>query len=148
MKCSPPSEIILAEYDKQRKRNVSVQEIPDNCVQDIAKQTLLSPEEVTMWLSHLNTIAENRKKGAEKAAETRRKKKAASRQPRDLPNGDDSEVCDVCKLEDPAEEGEEIVPWVCCDGCSLWSHIVCVGIETEFEIPNHWQCFKCSEQWQ
>ena len=31
----------------------------------------------------------SRKKGAEKAAETRRKKKAASRQPRDLPNGDD-----------------------------------------------------------
>ena len=63
----------------------------------------------------------------------------------DIPN--DSEVCDVCKLEDPAEEGEEIVPWVCCDSCSLWSHIVCVGIGTELEIPNHWQCLKCSEKW-
>ena len=77
VKCSPPLEIILAEYDKERKRNVSVQEIPDNCVQDIAEQTLLSPEEVTIWLSHLNTIAENRKKGAEKAAETCRKKKGS-----------------------------------------------------------------------
>ena len=56
-----------------------MQEIPDNCVQDIAKQTLLSSEEVTMWLSHLSTIAGNGKKRAEKAAETRRQKKAAKR---------------------------------------------------------------------
>ena len=149
VKCCLPSEVILAEYDKHRKETISTHEIlDDNCVQDLAKQTLLSPEEVTMWLSHLNTIAENRKKGAEKAAKTRRARKEASRKLIDLPNGDDSEVCDVCKLEDTAEEGEEIVPWVCCDGCSQWSHIVCVGIETELEIPNHWQCVKCSEKWE
>ncbi len=82
----------------------------------------------------MNTAAENRKKGAEKAAETRRARKEASRKLTDLPNGEDSAVCDV------PEEGEEIVPWVCCDVCSQWSHIVCVGIETELEIPNHLQC--------
>lgn len=78
--CSPPSEVILAEYDKRRKETVSMHGMPDDhLVQDLAEQTLLSPEEVTMWLSHLNTIAENRKKGAEKAAETRRARKASKK---------------------------------------------------------------------
>jgi hypothetical protein len=71
--CSPPSEVILAEYNKVGK-------IPDgNRVQDIAKRTLLAPEEVSMWFNHLHTIAENRKKGAAKAAETRRARKGRTK---------------------------------------------------------------------
>ena len=39
---------------------------------------MLPVEEVRIWLDNLETVSSNRKKGAEKAAETRRKKKSAS----------------------------------------------------------------------
>ena len=39
---------------------------------ELSKRVMLSVEEIKMWLDHLNTIQENRKKGAIKAAETRR----------------------------------------------------------------------------
>ena len=43
----------------------------------LAKETLL-PREVTLWLEHLKLVAENRKRGAEKAAQSRRAKKQVS----------------------------------------------------------------------
>ena len=42
---------------------------------ELGRKVLLPANEVKMWFEHLNTIRENRKKGAIKAANTRRKKK-------------------------------------------------------------------------
>lgn len=43
--------------------------------EDVARRTLLPVNEVEMWLNHLRTIENNRKRGAAKAAETRRQKR-------------------------------------------------------------------------
>ena len=40
---------------------------------DIAKAVLLLPEQVSLWFEHLHTVQENRKRGAARAAATRRK---------------------------------------------------------------------------
>ena len=94
----------------------------------------------------MNTIAENRKKGAAKAAETRREKKRETESRVDVSNVEDSDVCSVCKLID--SPGEDcVVDWISCDGCSVWSHLVCVDVRCENGIPEHWQCLSCSEQW-
>ncbi len=41
---------------------------------DLSMKVMLPVEEIKIWLDHLHTIRENRKKGALKAAETRRRK--------------------------------------------------------------------------
>ena len=68
----PPSQILL-------KLHKSVEgSVPEKTVLAKAKEVQLSMSEVKFWLQHLDTIQENRKKGAQKALETRRKKKGTS----------------------------------------------------------------------
>lgn len=45
--------------------------IEGTMIDDIAKSVLLPPEECRMWLEHLRTVVENRRRGARKAAENR-----------------------------------------------------------------------------
>lgn len=47
----------------------------ENMINNIAKQVLLTPNEVKMWLQHLKAIKLRRKEGAKKAAATRAAKK-------------------------------------------------------------------------
>ena len=53
--------------------------VPEETVLAKAKEVQLSMSEVKFWLQHLDTIQENRKKGAQKALETRQKRKGTSR---------------------------------------------------------------------
>jgi len=46
--------------------------ITDQFVHDAAKKVLLPPEEVRIWLEHLSTVLQNRRRGAAKAAATRK----------------------------------------------------------------------------
>ena len=39
---------------------------------ELVAQVLLHPDEVQMWLKHLQSVSENRKEGARKAAQKRR----------------------------------------------------------------------------
>ena len=41
-------------------------------MQEAAKKVVLSTEDAQIWLDHLQTVLENRKRGAAKAAATRR----------------------------------------------------------------------------
>ncbi len=66
----PPSATLKEAFDAMSNYPPSE---PD--CSDVSKKVMLPAEEVKMWLDHLQTIRENRKKGALKAAETRRKKK-------------------------------------------------------------------------
>ena len=50
----------------------------DTHLEQAAKATLLPTFEVKIWLDHLKTVLDNRKRGAEKAAATRRAKKCQS----------------------------------------------------------------------
>ena len=62
-----PSQVI-ADAFKQHKRIPSEAE-----VSELAAQVLLHLDEVQMWLKHLQSVSENRKEGARKAAQKRRK---------------------------------------------------------------------------
>jgi hypothetical protein len=63
----PPSLIIKQAFTNNCMRNNFSEEA-------IAKENLLSVEEVNIWLEHLNTVFCNRKRGAAKAALTRQEK--------------------------------------------------------------------------
>ena len=47
----------------------------------------------------------------------------------------------------PAGESEQLVDWICCDGCSRWSHGICVVVRAG-SAPEYWQCFNCAEDWR
>ena len=85
-----------------------------NVLEDIAKKNSLPVNEVQMWLEHLKTIDQNRKHGAAKAAETRRKRCTK-----------ENYRCGFCGA--PYESETEVELWIACDKCSAWFHCVCVG---------------------
>ena len=45
-------------------------------VEELAKQTLLSTEDVEMWVTHLDSVKKRRQAGARKAAATRKQESA------------------------------------------------------------------------
>ena len=63
---SKPPSVVLKEQFTTNK------DIPD--LESIAKKVLLLTEECRIWLDHLQTILDNRRRGAKKAAATRRAK--------------------------------------------------------------------------
>lgn len=79
----------------------------DGELEEIAANCLLPKDDVVMWLQHLKTIQENRKRGASKAAETRKK----------------SYRCGICNaLYGNTDEVEWMI------GCDGWFHGECVNI--------------------
>ena len=70
----PPSTIL-----KQKISQLGHAQITDNFV-EAAKEVLLSMEETKIWLQHLSTVVENRKRGAAKAAATCQLKRKAQQQ--------------------------------------------------------------------
>ena len=110
-----------------------------------------------MWFEHLNQIAENRAKGAKKAAETRRKRKMngnnakTNSHPRKATKNTD-DICLICEMHYPplseSVEGNEdhLISWICCDGCTLWCHMICACIISN-EVPSQWLCLNCNEVW-
>ena len=65
----PPSEILKDAFNQLKERSPS-----DDLITEVAQKTLLSKEEVILWFNHLAEVQRNRKRGAEKAAATRRSK--------------------------------------------------------------------------
>lgn len=104
-------------------------------VENLAKDTLLSPKEVRMWLDHLQTIRDNRRRGARKAAETRKKKSSSSY---------DVYYCGVCH-EQYVEYTDQEQSWIECDHCEKWFHFICVGIVQD-AVPKKFACMDCKEQ--
>ena len=137
----PPSNVILATFKKCKK-------VPSlHIIQETAEKVLLSVEETQMWFEHLNQVALNRMEGARKAAETRKRKKGTAERPEvSIPQttNDSDETCLVCEMVDPPLDSSEDVPWIACDGCSLWCHVSCANLE---QIPNTWLCVNCREIW-
>ena len=76
---------------------------------------LLSVDDVKIWFEHLQTVEENRRCGATKAAATRRAKQTRSAQETEAKRV----LCGVCGRE--YEEGTvEAELWFVCDHCILW----------------------------
>ena len=122
------------------------------------------------WFDHLHQTHENRRKGAQKASQTRRGKaqgqsnrgKSSRKQNRKTNKGkqrqtssnvgdendnDENVLCVVCELHDPLQSArDDMVSWVQSDGCLSWYHISCVELE-EDNVPDRWLCLRCSEVW-
>ena len=68
----PPS-LILKEYFTELCKSES--SISDEMINMAAKETLLSCDEVRLWINHLKEVITNQKRGLAKAASTRQRKK-------------------------------------------------------------------------
>ena len=94
----------------------------------LAEDVLLPSHEVKLWLDHLRIVRENRRRGAAKAAETRRSKQRQA---------SNESVCgDLYE-----EETDEVEDWIACDLCNRWFHWYCVNITTE---PSSFVCISCA----
>ena len=128
--CEPPSSVIQG-FFKQSHGTM----ITDNG--NLAKQVLLPTEEVNIWLKHLQTVSNNRKKGAQKAVQTRRAKTTPAE-----PEPPDADIvyCGKCG-EVYEEETKEIQNWIACDVCNNWFHWICVSLTSE---PDLFSCDNCT----
>ena len=66
---TPPPSVVLQNLFSDQKGLFSEDEI-----ETLSRKVLLSTSEVKLWFDHLSTIQKNRKRGATKAAQTRRRK--------------------------------------------------------------------------
>ena len=126
---SEPSEPPSCVVQRAFKANTA-----DN-VEELARKVLLPTEEVQVWLQHLETVATNRKRGAEKGAQTRRQKASKNR----TESSESLYSCGVCNGT-YHEETEEVENWIGCDHCEAWFHWACVGISEE---PPIFLCYNC-----
>lgn len=148
----PPSQVLKEIFDGLSD------DISEECVLAAAKKCLLPPAEVKIWFDHLLQIQKNRKRGAEKAAATRRQKKEQVRADkaraadRDNPEPEhqvrqtsepDSNLtfCGVC-CEVYAEVTDEPEDWIQCDICLKWFHFVCASVDPK-SVPEHFVCVSC-----
>ena len=127
----PPSAVILKFFNSLKGAAPSEQQL-----EAISRQVLLPCAEVKMWLDHLSTVQQNRKRGAAKAAETRKRKA----QQTGLLSEAQNDRCGVCGEEYEETPEEEL--WIECSTCMLWFHADCVGINPS-KIPEVFICHCC-----
>ncbi len=120
-------------------------------LENVAKETLLPIDEVHMWLDHLKTIDTNRKRGAAKAAETRRRKRETLKtatttaepttaEPTTVEQEEETYYCGVCQLIYGDSDEPEF--WVGCEKCDAWFHGSCINISPDNE-PDEYFCYAC-----
>ena len=127
----PPSGLLKQAFLALRKYPPS----HDECVA-LSKKVLLSPDQVRMWLEHLHTIDQNRKRGAKRAAATRRKRKQGCGE------SEDTYSCGICS-EPYQDFSDAVQDWIGCDLCDSWFHFVCVGVNSMC-VPEKFYCNECS----
>ena len=136
----PPSIILKNFYQSQARTDPSAEDI-----KSVAKKTLLPASEVRIWLDHLKTIDNNRKRGAVKAAETRQRNNQSKQT---FNEGNKPEFiteqneyhCGFCGAL--YGDSDEIEFWIGCEKCDSWYHGDCVGITTDNE-PKEFYCSTC-----
>ena len=136
----PPSATI-----KQRLVDLNGREVTENFVQDVAKDVLLTSEEVKIWLDHLVTVFENRRRGAAKSAATRKAKQQKHQQQETAPAESDNETenqeyyCAHCQIPYKVSTARF---WVGCDSCDKWYCGPCEGLTREPTVEIYF-CTKC-----
>jgi hypothetical protein len=110
---------------------------PSQVLAQVFKDSVCFPtdEDIRMWFQHLQIVETNRKKGAKKAAATRKakarnkelRKKTTDREV--LRDSDDDEICNLCYSFNPPNVVDENYEWVACDSCALWYHTCCIKLE-------------------
>ena len=108
---NPPPSAVILEASKAGTLN-------ESNIENLARKVLLPVEDVKVWLRHLMIVSENRKKGAQKAAMTRRLKRAAQ-------HAQPSLELYHCGVWDELylEEADEEQDWIACDV----QHMVPIG---------------------
>ena len=98
---------------------------------------LLSPDDVRLWFDHLQTIEQNRKKGAEKAAATRRAKTTTT-----TTTTTTVTYCGGnCGF---IYESDSVVDfWIACDVCDMWYCCLCEGLSEPPEEESY-VCTQCN----
>ena len=112
-----PSTILKEEFSK------SSHPISDDFIQVAAEKALLNQEDTRIWLEHLQTVVENRKCGAARAAATRNAKKArhAGQSGVSVVSTSDSTSCHCGKCgKEYMEETDKPELWIACDLCDHW----------------------------
>lgn len=135
----PPSAVLKEAFD-------SIKNYPpaEDVFSDLSKRVLLPVNEVKIWLDHLMTVHENRKRGAAKAAETRRQRR------KDKPEAPTPTHTDTCESEYQCGECHAVYQdftdteeqWIGCESCDSWYHFSCVGITVAPDTT--FLCSNCS----
>lgn len=73
MKIKPPSVVIAETYKKATKEGCG---LSSGEIMSLAKETLLTEEDVKMWLHHLSDVTARRKEGTKRATATRSKNRS------------------------------------------------------------------------
>ena len=118
----PPSVVLKESFAKQAATEIA------NICPDLAKRVLLSEEDTKIWLNHLETIVQNRKRGAAKAALTRKKKSSVNSE------SESETFCGVCKVEYSKSKSKF---WIFCDLCELWYCSLCEHLSSEPESDTY-----------
>ena len=141
----PPSSMLKELFNKLQGRPIT-----DQFVHDAAKEVLLTPEQVRIWLEHLSTVLQNRRRGAAKAAATRRAKRAkntcvsnlqSEADPSTVRDSEASCYCGSCRKE-YQDETDDVEVWIGCDMCESWYCMSCEGLTNPPELDMY-ICSKC-----
>ena len=143
---APPSTVLKRLFTEKGQQCFS-----DIHLQQAAKATLLPTFEVKIWLDHLKTVLKNRKRGAEKAAATRRAKRGSPSTSSEAPlqttpcSGSEDQQQDYCGQcgELYMEETDETETWVACDMCDSWYHCKCEQLLNPPLSTELYICKKC-----
>lgn len=128
----PPSIVLKEFFDKGSNR--------EGAAEAAAKKVLLSVEETKFWFTHLQTVVDNRKRGAAKAALTRQRKKQEKMSQSKSDSDGDNEQCGSCKQIYSKSDSQF---WIFCDHCQVWFCSTCEGLFSEPESITYC-CSKCS----
>ena len=126
----PPSTILKEEFNSLKEEDPS-----ESLLEEVAKKTLLPVNEVILWFDHLKTVQTNRKRGAQKAAATRRLKKQTA-------STSTSRYFCSCG-EEYLDFTDEVEQWIGCDNCNQWYHCECVNVAPS-SIPDSFVCPNCT----
>ena len=121
VKASNPPSVVIKEF-LQSNRSPS-----ESQLRTLARSVLLPVQDVKLWVEHLETVAKNRKRGAAKAAATRKAKRQQCCK------------CGICGQE-YMDETDDVQYWIQCDNCNVWYHWDCAGVQNE---PDTFFCSKC-----
>lgn len=126
----PPSSLLKEAFNSMQSYPP-----PEAVYLELGNKVMLPPDEVKiiLWLEHLMTVSENHRKGAAKAAETRRQKRRNKSVP--TTTRESEYQCGVCHsvYQDFTEE-EEL--WIACDSCDSWHHLTCLVVPETFICSN------------
>lgn len=117
----PPSTVMKNVFNKAEKEKRQLSSVE---VEELARKTLLSTEEVKMWITHLSLVKKRRQEGARKAAATRKLKATASKSADQITVPVTADSWCICG-------GPESGDMIGCDSdyCPIeWFHFDCVGI--------------------